>query len=1121
MVASCSRAMFHMNGFRMNGGFPVKKNLMGFACFSMVSAMALMAGHGAAYAQQAEAKRNYDITAQPLASALVELSRQGDVVVTAQADLTRGRPAPAIRGYYTVAEALRALLAGSGLYFQRSAGGAYVITGGHGGDARTGKGIITGRVIDPATGDYKRDAIIRIVAADGQRRTVTSEEGGQYRITDVAAGPAILSISFTGYESQSQTVDVVAGQALPVDFALHVPRSAEGGAAGIVVTGVREGDARAIMSQRKSMNITNNLSSESFGEISEGNIGEFLKFMPGVSTQGQADDTVRYVSLRGLPPEYAAVTVNGVSIAGADATDSDTSSRAFSFEQASLSSIDSIEISKTISADVDANAPAGTINLRTKRAFDRKGRRIIASLIATTQSDLWDGKRSGPKMNGSDGRFRPSGSIEFSDVFMDGRLGVLASVSQSNTHTEMETIQNGWNYVPTAASPDPMATATLMGRVISQEVSRFSANMTVDFKATDSLTLSMMGIYNRSYNLSDQRSYTFTSGARTRGVDGDPAFDFTTNHLAATNSVSAGSNTIAKKGNGLTLVPSFELRTDRIIWDGNLSYSRSESSYDPMGEEGAIFSLVNAPAAKGNFSAQRDRDYLKSEWTIRQQDGADWSDPASYSMTSILLNTQDGRSSTIKRKGAQMNLTVDLPTAFAPITLKTGFKLQRGVYTYDNEREAHRYRYVGPLSLLEFLTQNQSDVPLNFNESNFDYASLSGSSSLYMPNNYKIGHLFRTNPELFEHVMTAANYYNAYVANSRHFEEDTNAAFAMATSRPAEWLMLRGGLRWEETRTSSLEPDALSAAEMEAAGYAVSASTGRATTVEGMIHQYQSRPRTARKGRYDYFFPSASAKVSFTPNTDLHFGYSRTIRRAPVNVLAGVWSVNETTQTVTAPNPGLTPEFSDNFSVRLAHYFEPVGLVAINLFQNKLKGAFQTQEFTAEEFGYTGTEYADYIFRTTTKVGDGTINIKGVELEFNYSLERLLPGPFKGLTLRGSYTYTKPNEPIALTPRNMATLALSYKTGPLRLYLNSVWTDDRIGTISTGTYDKARLDMNLSGSYRITKGWQAFFAVRNLLNKPVYRMGPGRENSGGTIPDHTANYNNAGVSGTIGIRATF
>ena len=1088
-----------------------------YAAFAGGIALSVFSAAAPVHAQE----RVFDIPAQTAVRAIPELARQGQIQIVAPARDLKGFSTPAIKGRMDVREALRRLIAGTLLRIDSDDGRTITLRAARH-ERRGQTGAIEGQVIDPATGDYKRDAIIRIVTADGEQRTVTSGEGGAFAIADIPAGAASITVRFTGYGVQVVPVQVVAGRTIRLDVTLESSDEV-GKRADIVVTGVREGDARAIMSQRQSMNITNTLSSESFGEVSEGNVGEFLKFMPGVLTQNQgaADDTVRFVGLRGLPPEYTSITVNGISIAGADANGGAEGSRSFSFEQSSLSSIDSIEISKTISADVDANAPAGTINLRTKRAFDRKGRRIIVSLNATTQSDMWDSRHVGPRENGGKGRFRPGGSIEYSDVLLGGRLGIVASASLSRTHTELETVQNGWNYVATAANPYPLSSATLLARVSAQEVSRFSGNVTLDFKASDSLTLSLLSIYNRSYNLSDQRNYTFTSGARTRGLIGDPAFDFTTQQLASTNTLSANALTVAKKGTGLTVVPSFEFKRDRVLLDGNFFYTRSRSSYDPLGEEGSIFSLVNAPSAKGNFSAKRSTDYLAADWSVTQISGADWSDPASYTASSIILNTQDGRSATVQRLGGAANLTVEAPFDFMPVTFKAGAKIQHSTYEYENQREASRYQYTGPMATADFLVANRSAMPLSFNDTGFNYSSISGSSNFYMPNNYSIGQMFLSHPEWFTRVMTAANYYNAFIANSRHFEEDTKAAYVMATAQPADWLKLRAGVRWEQTRTRSMEPDPLSADEVKAAGYAVSATTGQATTVEGIQYQYQSRPRVARKGGYDYFFPSASAKVSIFRNTDLQFGYSRTIRRPEVSVLAGVWSVNETTQTVVAPNPGLTPEISDNFSVRLAQYFEPVGLVAINYFRNKLKGAFQTQLLTAGEFGYTGTEYADYQFQTTTTVGDGTIDIQGVELEFNYSLERVLPSPFKGLTLRGSYIYTKPDQPISLTPENAVTLALAYRKGPVRLYLNTVWTDDRPGTISSGTYDKARWDMNLSGSYQIRRGIQTYFAIRNLLNAPAYRMAPGVANAAGSAPDHDANYNIAGVSSTIGLRITF
>lgn len=1069
-------------------------------------------------AEAAAQTRQFNVPAQAAVTAVPEFARQAQVQIIAPARDLQGVTTPAVQGQLELREALDRLLAGTPLRVVSQS--ERLITLRSTSTSRQDAGAVAGQIIDPATGQYMRNAIVRVTAADGARRTVTAGESGDYRIADLPSGQAELTVSFTGFPDQSASVQILAGKTAQLNFEL-----ARGGEDAvdvqevIVTASVRDGDARAIMSQRQSLDIKNSLSSESFGAISEGNVGEFIKYMPGVDTEGEGDDTVRYVRLRGLPPEYTAITVNGVSLAAADANAGSSTSRSFSFEQVSLSSIDSIEISKTTSADVDANAPAGTINLRTKRAFDRKGRRISAQISGFTHSDQWNDKITGPGEGDHDVRVSPSGQFEYSDVFFDQRLGVVASISQSNTYTEMEQAFYPRSYVPNAVSPDPMAMTTINAHMRGQEVSRFASSLTLDYRATDALTLSLSAIYNDAYLWSGQRTHLFTSGARTYGVVGDAAIDFTTRQPAGATGVSSQSNIISKRGKGLTIVPSFEFAGERVTLDGALSYSNSSSTYNPLGREGAIFSLVSAPAAAGNFSASRSG-LMSTDFQIAQVSGPDWADPANYKAASIVAYAQDGRYARTEIAGGALNLAIEAPTPVAPVTFKTGVKLERAAYDFGNERVAHQYRYVGPLSVAAFMSANASANELNFNDMGIGYTSLSGSERLYMPSNYKIGQLLLSNPEQFTRLLSAADYYTAYIANARHFEEDTNAAYVMATSEVTERLTLRGGLRWEETRTRSREFDPLSAAEVRAAGYAVSAATGRATTLEGIKYQYETRPKVDREGRYDYVFPSASLKVAISDSTDLQIGYSRTIRRPEVNVLAGVWSANDETRVVTAPNPGLEPELSDNLSIRVAKYFEPVGLIAFNYYRNSVKGLFQTEELTADEFGYTGEEYAGYTFRTTRTVDGQSIKIEGYELEFNHSLD-YLPGALSGLTVRGSYTHTKPEIPIAGSAENFAVLALAYKRGPLSLNLNTAWTGEKLNSVTTGSFIEPRLSADLSGAVRLRPNWSLFFSLRNLLDEPTNIVLPGVQTSNGYIPDHAGDFREYGRSATIGLRAVF
>src|SRR3546814_19832761 len=135
------------------------------------------------------------------------------------------------------------------------------------------------------------------------------------------------------------------------------------------------------------------------------------------------------------------VTLDGDSLPGANASGGAGSSRSVSFEGLSLAGIDSIEISKTTSADVDADSPAGTINIRTKRAFDRRGRSIVVQVSGSSHENLWNGTKSRPgrSVRGRK-KLLPNGEINYSDVFLDSRLGVMARVAKHDPTTNRDNI---------------------------------------------------------------------------------------------------------------------------------------------------------------------------------------------------------------------------------------------------------------------------------------------------------------------------------------------------------------------------------------------------------------------------------------------------------------------------------------------------------------------------------------------------------------------------------------------------------------------------------------------------------------------------------------------------------
>src|SRR3546814_12432726 len=101
---------------------------------------------------------------------------------------------------------------------------------------------------------------------------------------------------------------------------------------------------------------------------------------------------------------------------------------------------------------------------------------------------------------------------------------------------ERENLNASRSYDPTAVSPDLLAITKQTLEEGYRLTSRFAATLNVDFKATDNLTLSLRSRYNRNSIWPDKSILTYTTGARSRGVDGDPALDFTTKLLPTTDS---------------------------------------------------------------------------------------------------------------------------------------------------------------------------------------------------------------------------------------------------------------------------------------------------------------------------------------------------------------------------------------------------------------------------------------------------------------------------------------------------------------------------------------------------------------------------------------------------------
>jgi iron complex outermembrane receptor protein len=237
-------------------------------------------------------------------------------------------------------------------------------------------GTVEGRITNPAiSGVFERARI----AVEGTALQTFSDADGYYRLSGVPAGPVQLRVLFSGFPPATAAVTVTAAQSVQRDFQLSLP--AESGAAPdsgpiklseFVVATSREMSAAAlaINEQRFAPNIKSVVSTDEFGDIAEGNVAEFVKFMPGVNID-YAGGNARDISLNGVPSIYVPVTLDGFGLASAVGGGAGGTSRGVGLDQVSINNLSRIEVSFSPTPDSQGNALAGSVNLVPRSSFER------------------------------------------------------------------------------------------------------------------------------------------------------------------------------------------------------------------------------------------------------------------------------------------------------------------------------------------------------------------------------------------------------------------------------------------------------------------------------------------------------------------------------------------------------------------------------------------------------------------------------------------------------------------------------------------------------------------------------------------------------------------------------
>lgn len=1001
-----------------------------------------------------------------------------------------------------------------------------------------GAGEISGRISSAETGKYL--ANVRVTVAGTYIRELTNS-AGEYRLRGIPPGKVRIIASSTGTAQESAEVVVEPGKTVRKDLSL--PLAGESSSAGGTVVkldpfsveaSVLNARAVALNEQRYAANIKNVISADMFGDIGEGNIAEFLKFVPGVAIDYSANVGAG-VSIRGFPASNTLVTVDGADVPSAGIASNQVptnqlATRTISLDALRLNNISRIEVTKSPTPDLPANSMGGSVNVISKSAFEL-GRAEFEMKVFTTfnsrnfgDTKLDQRKGSRPELDARP--LQPGFKFSYARP-VSKNLGFTFSGGSFLRNYAYRSASTSWNLDGANAV---LGTATIDAQ--EQLFKSTDAALSAEWRMGEYSTLKAGGLYvDTTTHISDNR-FTVEFGSGVMGgadfVQGSPA----------ASGLAEMANPLGAKVNGKTIQGTLDYTFKRDDWviraSGFTSRNLAEQQDISQGFFNRVDLVLGGLVVRGE-GLYRGMPNSAIPLTLSATSAAgtpiDLFNGGLYLLSRVIsrpMTTTDAKS------GAKLDATRHFGQLF---TLRAGAAYNSQVR--DTLHDFKRYDF-------------NAAAAGGKTAGNFGFVDPAYSATAQ---NYYTGHqvqwvslakvydLFQAHPEYF--TLNESASYSSSIRYSPKLEESITAGYLRADLKLLkDRLWLVGGVRYERTDDKGAGPlqdfeaiyqkDAKGKPVRDANGNLIPIASGFAATK--LLWTYRGQ-KTRRN--YDDFFPSFNATYNISDDLLIRGAYAKSIGRPelqriiPGTVIADP-SAAPQNRIITVVNSGLLPWTSDGYDLSLEYYGKKWGVASVGVFQKDIKNFFggtreratpQMLELLNVPEDYPG-QYDTYDVVTTMNV-TGNVRIHGIELSYQNSLAPL-GKLFRNLSCFANATFldlegSNDSDFSGYWPKTF-NWGLSYASPRLLVQLN--WNVKPANPLQPKGSDptrpiawsNSRAVVSAAVEYRFAKHLSVYFTADNLTDVPrvSYRYGS-------LTPDYAKN---SGISAfgtdmTLGIKAKF
>lgn len=1073
-------------------------------------------------------KKTFKLPAGDAAVTLKRFSEQSGEQIVYPVDAVRGVQTNAVNGEFAASDALDRLVAGTELRIVRDEKTGAIAVNRIA--AVSGNGSIEGRVFNPASNTYVNNARVTI---DAHRLETFTDESGNYRFPRVPAGDATVRVFYTGFPPETQIVKVSAGQSAAQDFSLRgknetsTDKTVKLDAFTVAANRDMAASDIAVNEQRYSTAIKNVVSTDSFGDIAEGNVGEFAKFLPGVTLNRNGSDGFS-ISVGGVPSGGTPIMVDGNPLSSAA---SSGGSRTVELEQVSITTMSRVEVNRSPSPDAPANNIGGTVNLITKSAFERRRPEyVIKSYISFKGGDFSFSKEPNPFAK-NDYQFEPNG--EFSAI-----VPVTKNFGFTASGLVTRALNNGQGSLQTWTPTASLDTVNLTSYRLQERPKitvRESISLGADWRVTphDILSAGFQYAYFKAKFWVRQLNFS-------PGTVASSGPDFTQG--------ANGSGTIqtiydAREKAGTTYVPSFKWRHNGPVWEWQFNGAFSNSTNYYRNLDKGYFQTNNALLRNVTVRFEKLTYDHPEIITVRNATNTADVDPyvlSNYKLEGLTSNRIDGFD-TVRSVSGYARRTFDLRL---PIIMKVGTDLS--VQRRDIGNTTYDTTFVGA----DRVGQTADDVASQWMDPVYSTRNLLfGNQKMQWMDLNKIGSTFLSNPGYFNQTETnQVNGYRSTVNNSKVINEELKAFYVRFDTRLFNGrLQLSGGVRYESTDDRGAGPlidltrtysrDASGKVILDAAGKPVIAAS--VATLAGTKLAYVHRGTTVEES-YDGYFPSFSANYNIMPDLIARASYGRSISRPEFNDIfpsANLPDPAGATRIITLTNPGLKPWYANSYGLALEYYFNQPssGVVSTRFYRRDITDFWATQVGPAnrellETYGIDPDIYGESQgFQTSTKYNVGSTRIYGTEFDYRQNLA-FLPHWARGLTVFGNLTMQHIQGSEGASFSNFVAKTANFGVTYSRQRLTLRIAVNQKGTVRqgqvTGTnrepgtfqYISPRRSADFSAEYRLTQQFSVFVGGRNINEAVDDTVVYGPNTRGDRILTGRADYRaywNVGVKGTF------